>query len=57
MLSRHPTHKITTLGTLMDMELFTHEAYKSKYVEDKDFKEIFQLFQRQHHEEGNNDAN
>lgn len=41
----------------MDMELFTHEAYKSKYVEDKDFKEIFQLFQRQHHEEGNNDAN
>ena len=30
MLSRPPTSKITTLGTLMHMDPFTHDAYKSQ---------------------------
>jgi len=42
MLSRSPTSKITTLGTLMHMESFTHDAYKEAYSEDEDFKEVYQ---------------
>jgi hypothetical protein len=42
MLSRPPTSNITTLGTLMHMEPFTHDAYKEAYSEDEDFKEVFQ---------------
>jgi hypothetical protein len=42
MLSRPPTPKIIALGTLMHMEPFTHDAYKEEYIEDEDFKEVFQ---------------
>jgi hypothetical protein len=42
MLSRPPTSKITTLGTLMHMEPFTLNAYKEVYTKDEDFKEVFQ---------------
>jgi hypothetical protein len=53
MLSRPTTSKITTLGTLMHMEPFTHDAY----IEAKDFKEVFQQLQGQIHiEEGDNKA-
>jgi hypothetical protein len=53
MLSRPPTSKITSLGTLMHMEPFTHDAYKEAYIEDEDFKEVFQQLQGQIHvEEG-----
>jgi hypothetical protein len=38
MLLRPSTSNITTLGTLMHMEPFTHDAY----IEDEDFKEVFQ---------------
>jgi hypothetical protein len=41
MLSRPPTSKITTLGTLMHMEYFTHYAYKYAYMEEEEFKEVF----------------
>ena len=41
MLSRPLKSKITTLGTLMHMETFTHDAYKEAYIEDEDFKEVF----------------
>jgi hypothetical protein len=46
MLSRPPTSKITTLGTLMHMEPFTHDAYKEAYIEDEDFKEVFHIATR-----------
>jgi hypothetical protein len=53
MLSQPPTSKITTLLTLMHMELFTHDAYKEACLEDEDFKEMFQQLQGQIHiEEG-----
>jgi hypothetical protein len=42
MLSRPPTSNITTLGTLMHMEPFTHDAYKEAYMKDEYFKEAFQ---------------
>ena len=42
MLSWPPTSNITTLGTLMHMEPFSHDAYKEEYIEDEDFKEVFQ---------------
>jgi hypothetical protein len=42
MISRPPTSKVTTLGTLMHMESFTHDAYKEAYTKDEDFKEVFQ---------------
>jgi hypothetical protein len=49
MLSRPPTSNITSLGTLMHMEPFTHDAY----IDDEDFKEVFQHLQGQIHiEEG-----
>jgi hypothetical protein len=51
MLSRPPTSKITTLGTLMHMEPFTHDAYKEAYTKDEDFKEVFQQLQGQVHVE------
>jgi hypothetical protein len=55
MLSRPPTSNITTLGTLMHMDPFTHDAYKEAYTEDEDFKEVFQQLQGQIHvEEGDN---
>ena len=41
MLSRPPTSKITSLGTLMNMEPFTHDAYKEAYSKDEEFKEVF----------------
>ena len=41
MLSRPLTSNITTLGTLMHMEPFTHDAYKEAYIEDEDSKEVF----------------
>jgi hypothetical protein len=42
MLSHPPTSKITTLGTMMHMEPFTHDAYKEAYIEDENFKDMFQ---------------
>jgi hypothetical protein len=42
MLSIPPTYMITTLGTLMHMEPYTHDAYKEAYTKDEDFKEVFQ---------------
>jgi hypothetical protein len=42
MLSRPPTSKIISLGTLMHMDPFTHDAYREAYIEDEDFKEVFQ---------------
>jgi len=44
-LSRPPTLKITALGTLMDMEPFTHDAYREAYLEDEGFKEVYQQLQ------------
>jgi hypothetical protein len=41
MLSHPPTSNITSLGTLMHMEPFTHDAYKGSCTEDEDFKEVF----------------
>jgi hypothetical protein len=49
MLSQPPTSNITTLGTLMHMDPFTHDAYKEAYIEDEDFKEVFQQLQGQIH--------
>jgi hypothetical protein len=55
MLSRPPTSKITALRILIHMEPFTHDAYKEAYIEDEDFKEVFQQLQGQIHiEEGDN---
>jgi hypothetical protein len=34
MLSGPPTSKIITLGTLIHMEPFTHDAYKEEYTKD-----------------------
>jgi hypothetical protein len=46
----HPTtSNITHLQTLMHMDPFTHDAYKEAYIEDKDFKEVFQQLQSQIH--------
>ena len=42
MISRPLTSNITTLGTLMHMEPFTHDAYIEAYSEDEDFKEVYQ---------------
>jgi hypothetical protein len=42
MLSHPSTSKITALGTLMNMEPFTHDAYKETYTKDEEFKEVFQ---------------
>jgi hypothetical protein len=42
MVSRPPTTKITTLGTLMHMEPFTHDAYKEAYTKDENLKKVFQ---------------
>jgi hypothetical protein len=43
--SRRPTSNISTLGTLMHMDPFTHDAYKHAYIENEDFKEVFQQLQ------------
>jgi hypothetical protein len=42
MISRKPTSNIAYLGILMDTESFTHDAYIWEYIEDEDFKEVFQ---------------
>jgi hypothetical protein len=47
MLSRPPTSKVTSLGTQMYMDCFTHDAYKEVYIEDADFKEVFQQLEGQ----------
>ena len=53
MLSRPPISNITALGTLIYMEHFTHDVDQEEYIEDEDFKEVFQLLQGQFHvEEG-----
>jgi hypothetical protein len=53
MLSRPPTSKITTLGNLIHMDPFTHDAYKEAYTKYEYFKEVFQQLQGQIHiEEG-----
>ena len=49
MLSRPPTSKLTTLGNFMQMESFTHDAYKEAYLEDQDFREVFQQMKSQIH--------
>jgi hypothetical protein len=49
MLSILATSKITSLGTLMHMEPFTHDAYREAYIEDGDFKEVFENLQDQIH--------
>ena len=49
MLSRPPTTNFTSLGTLMHMEHFTHDAYKEEYTKYEDFKEVFQQLQGQFH--------
>jgi len=54
-LSRIETPKITTFHTLMHLDPFTHDTYKDEYIEDEDFKKVFQQLQGQVHvEEGNN---
>jgi hypothetical protein len=42
MLSRKLTSRITSLGTLMHMEPFTHDTYKKEYIDDEEFKELLQ---------------
>jgi hypothetical protein len=41
MLSRPTTSNITTLGTLMHMDPFTHDEFKESYIENENFKEVF----------------
>ena len=41
MLSRSPTANIISLGTLMHIDTFTHDAYKEEYTEYGDMKEVF----------------
>jgi hypothetical protein len=41
MISKPPTSKITTLGTLMHMDTFTHDAYKEAYTKYEYFKDVF----------------
>ena len=45
MLSHPPTSKITTLGTLINMNPFINDSYKEAYIKDNDFKEVFQQLQ------------
>lgn len=40
-LSRPPTSKITSFGTIMYMDPFTHDAYREAYSEVEDFKEVY----------------
>ena len=47
MLSGPPTSNITTLGTLMHMKPFTHDAYIEAYTKDEDLKEVFYHLQGQ----------
>jgi len=42
MFSRPPTSNFTALGALMHMDPFTHDAYREAYLEDEDFKEVYQ---------------
>ena len=49
MVSRPSTSNITTLGTLMHMKPFTHDAYREAYLEDEEFKELYQQLQSQSH--------
>jgi hypothetical protein len=49
MLSRPHKSETTTLGTMMHMEHFTHDAYKEAYIEYEDFKEVFEQLQVQIH--------
>jgi len=51
MLSSPPTSKITTSGTLMHIEPFTHDAYKEAYSEDEEFK-VQQLHSQIHVHDG-----
>jgi hypothetical protein len=44
LISRPPTSKITTLGTLMHMDPFTHDAYKEAYTKYEDFKEVLKNY-------------
>jgi hypothetical protein len=37
-LLRPPAYKITTLGDLMHVEPFTHDAYKDACTKDEEFK-------------------
>ena len=41
MLSRSPTTNIISLGNLMHIDTFTHDAYKEEYTEYGDMKEVF----------------
>jgi len=49
MLSRPPTSNIIALRILMHMEQFTHDTYKETYLEDEDFKEVYQQLYSQSH--------
>lgn len=49
MISSPPTSNITTLGTLMHIDPFTHDAYREAYLEDEDFKEVYHRLQSQSH--------
>jgi hypothetical protein len=42
MLSRPPMNKISVVGTIMQLEPFTHEVYEEEYVSDVDFGEVYQ---------------
>jgi hypothetical protein len=42
MFPRPPTSNIISLGTLMCMDPFTHDAYRETYIEYEDFNEVFQ---------------
>ena len=33
----------------MHIDPFTHDVYKEAYIEDEEFKEVFQLFQSESH--------
>jgi len=42
MLSRPPTPNITSLGIVMHMDPFDHEAYKDEFIENGGLKDLFQ---------------
>jgi hypothetical protein len=44
MISRPPTPKIITLGTLMHMEPCTHDAYTEEYIVDEDLRRYFSIY-------------
>lgn len=46
MLSRPPMNKISVVGTIMQLEPFTHEVDEEEYVSDVDFGEVYQQLKK-----------